>query len=116
MMNSAFKKKSLILLIVAYFIASQATVVCLVAQWYSTSGNPAVARQSGPIKDYAGLSWSPRTHLPLNHEQDLPQVTPPTPGFYPVVKEHHDLPIDQTLFPTSAFHLSPLGNRAPPSV
>ncbi len=114
MMTAAFKKRSLALLIGAYFIASQATVVCIVAQWYSTSGNAAVAWQSGPTRDYATLSWSPRTHLPFNPEQDLPHAIPPVPGSYPLDIERHDIPSDQAFLPSSAFHSSPLGNRAPP--
>ncbi len=111
-----FKRRSLVFLIAAYFIASQATVVCIVAQWYSTSGNAAVAWQSGPIRDYATLSWSPRTHLPFNCEQDLPHALPPTPGNYPVDEERHLIPVDQTASPVSAFQSSPPGNRAPPSI
>jgi hypothetical protein len=114
MMTLALKKRSLVLLIGAYFIASQATVVCIVAQWYSTSGNAAVAWQSGPIRDYASLSWSPRTHLPFNPEQDLPHAIPPVPGFYPVDIERHNIPSDRAPFPSSAFSPSSLGDRAPP--
>lgn len=114
MVRSAFQKKSLIFLIVAYFIASQAAVVCIVAQWYSTSGRTSVEWQSGPIRDTATLSWSPRTHLPFNPEQDLPHAIPPVPASYPVDIEHHNIPGDQAFFPSSASHPSPLGNRAPP--
>jgi hypothetical protein len=115
-MDATLKKKFLILLIVAYFIALQATVVCLVAQWYSSGGKAAVAWQSGPIREYAGLSWSPRTHLPINYEQDLPEATAPTPAFYSADEVHHGLPGDDTILPSSFFDLSPLGDRAPPSV
>ncbi len=114
MTNSTLKKKSLIFLLGAYFIASQATVVCIVAQWYSTGGKTSVAWQSGPVRDYATLSWSPRTHLPFNPDHDLPHAIPPVPGSYPADLESHNCPTDETVFPSSASHPSPLGNRAPP--
>jgi hypothetical protein len=114
-MSMSLRKKSLVFFAVAYFIASQATVVCIVAQWCSSGGKAAVSWQSGPFRDYATLSWSPRTHLPFNPEQDLPHAIPPIPGDYPVDIERHPVQVDQILLPSSAFHHSPLGNRAPPS-
>ncbi len=114
MLTLALKKRSLALLIGAYFIASQATVVCIVAQWYSTSGNASVAWQSGPVRDYASLTWSPRTHLPFNPEQDLPHAIPPVPGSYPVDIERHNIPCDHAVIPSSAPSPTPLGTRAPP--
>jgi hypothetical protein len=114
MINSTFKKKSLVFLVVAYFIASQATVVCIVAQWYSTGGKAAVAWQSEPTRDVASLSWSPRTHLPFNPEQDLPHAIPPIPGSFPADLERHNIPSDQVVFPSSASPPSPVGDRAPP--
>jgi hypothetical protein len=115
-MATELKKRSLVLLTVAYFIASQATVVCLVSQWLSTSAQSAVAWQSGPINDYAGLSWTPRTHLPFTQQENLPPAEAPTPAVYPKEKPDHIIQSDQPLLIQSVSYFAPLSNKAPPTV
>jgi hypothetical protein len=115
-MAADLKKRSLILLTVAYFIASQATVICLVSQWLSTSEDSAVAWHTGPIKEYAGLSWTPRTHLPFTQHENLPPAEAPTLGSYPKEKPGHVIQSDQPLLLQSASYFAPLSNKAPPTV
>jgi hypothetical protein len=79
----ATTKRYLFLFAIAYFLSSQATVVCTVSEWYSTFGAAAVAWQSGPMREHASLSWTPRTHLPMNKQTTLPAEEPPTLAFYP---------------------------------
>jgi len=116
MMAAEFKKRSLVLLTVAYFLASQATVVCLVSEWYSSSGRAAVAWQSGPLKEYEGLSWTPRTHLPLNEQGNLSPSEVSNVAFYPAEKPFHILRGDQPPLIQSVSYFAPLSNKAPPSV
>jgi hypothetical protein len=115
-MAADIKRRSLILLTVAYFIASQATVICIVSEWFSTDGDSAVAWHTGPIKEYAGLSWTPRTHLPFTQHDNLPPAEAPTSGFYSKDKPEHVIQSDQPLFLQSASYFAPLSNKAPPTV
>lgn len=115
-MATDIKRRSLILLTVAYFIASQATVICLVSEWLSTSGDSAVAWHTGPIKEYAGLSWTPRTHLPFTQHDNLPPAEAPTLGFFPKEIPEHVNQSDQPLLLQSASYFAPLSNKAPPAI
>jgi len=115
-MAGEFKRRSFILLTVAYFLASQATIVCIVSEWYSSSGKAAVAWQTGPIKEYEGLSWTPRTHLPLNEQGNLSPAEVPTLASYPADKPFHTIRCDQPPLSQSESYFAPLSNKAPPTV
>ncbi len=115
-MTEEFKRRYFVLLTVAYFLACQATVVCIVSEWYSSSGKAAVSWQTGPFKEYEGLSWTPRTHLPLNEEGNLSPADVPTPVDYPSQQCFHILRCDEGSLSQSASYFAPLSNKAPPVV
>ena len=115
MKNMDTKKRYLFLFAIAYFLSSQATVVCIVSEWYSTSGAVAVAWQSGPMREHASLSWTPRTHLPANEQTTLPAEEPPTLGFYPSPKPDSIDRYDQPPPPLPESYFAPLSNKAPPT-
>ncbi len=115
-MATLLKKRALVLLTVAYFIASQATVVCLVSEWCSSSGKSAVAWQSWPIKEHADLSWTPRTHLPLNDQGNLSPADVPTVVPYNSEKTFLLIRCIQSPLQQSESYFAPLSNKAPPTV
>lgn len=115
-MAEEFKRRFFVLLTVAYFLASQATVVCIVSEWYSSSGKAAVSWQTGPIKEYEGLSWTPRTHLPLNEQGNISPAVLPTPVAYPSQQRFQILRCDEGFLSQSASYFAPLSNKAPPVV
>lgn len=115
-MTAELKRRSLVLLAVAYFLASQATVVCIVSEWQSSGGEAAVAWQSGPARDHAGLSWTPRTHLLLNDQGGLPSAEIPAIASYPPERSFHIIRCDQPSLSQSESYFAPLSNKAPPQV
>lgn len=115
-MTAELKRRSLVLLAVAYFLASQATVVCIVSEWYSTGGETAVAWQSGPARDNAGLSWTPRTHLLLDEQGNLSAAEIPAMFSYPPERSFHVIWCDQLPLSQSDSYFAPLSNKAPPQV
>lgn len=114
-MQAKTKRRSLILITAAYLLASQATVVCIVSEWYSTRGEHAVAWQSGPAREHAVLSWTPRTHLPLSEQVNLSPAEAPTLASYPSEKLSHIIRRDQPPLPQSESYFAPLSNKAPPT-
>jgi hypothetical protein len=115
-MNKNSKKRYFILFAIAYFLSSQATVVCIMSELYSTGGDATVAWQDGPIREHAGLSWTPRTHLPENEQSCLPAEEPPTTAFYPSEKPGDIDRSDQPRPPLAQSYYAPLSNKAPPRV
>lgn len=114
-MHAKIRRRSTILLTAAYLLASQVTVVCIVSEWYSSTGESAVALQSGPMKEHAVLSWTPRTHLPLNQQGDLSPAVVPALASYLSEKAFLIIRCDRTLLPRSVSYFAPLSNKAPPT-
>jgi hypothetical protein len=111
-MNS--RKKYLLVFAAAYLLSSQAAIVCIMSELLSSSAEHAVAWQSGPIREHATLSWTPRTHLPVNEQTVLPAEVPPTISFYPSAKPRD---INRCISDVPArigSYFSPLSNKAPP--
>jgi len=113
-MDTNSKKRYLVLFAIAYFLSSQATVVCIMSEWYSTGGKAAVAWQDGPIRERAVLSWTPRTHLSANEQSNLPAEEPPTTACYPSKKPGDIDRYDQPPPPHPESYYAPLSNKAPP--
>lgn len=108
------RKKYLLFFALAYLLSSQATVVCIMSELLSSGGEHAVAWQSGPIREHATLSWTPRTHLPVNEQTVLPAEEPPTLTFYPSAKPR-DINRCASVVPAwIVSYYSPLSNKAPP--
>lgn len=107
-------QKFLLLLATAYFLSSQAAIICIMSELLSSGAEHAVAWQSGPIREHASLSWTPRTHLPVNEQTVLPAEEPPTLTFYPSAKPR-DIHRSTSVVPARiASYFSPLSNKAPP--
>ena len=64
-MREKLKNISLVLLLAAYFVASNGMVLEYAARWYSTGSQTAIALHSGPSKDLPVPSLTQRTYLSL---------------------------------------------------
>ena len=108
------RKKYLLICAVAYLFSSQATVVCIMSELLSSGGEHTVAWRSGPIREHATLSWTPRTHLPVNEQTVLPVEEPPTLTFYPSASPRDIHRCTGVVPPRLLSYFSPLSNKAPP--
>lgn len=109
------RKKYLVFLAVAYLLSSQAATICIMSELLSSGGEHAVAWQSGPIREHATLSWTPRTHLPVNEQTVLPAEEPPTLTFYPAAKPRDPGWTAASVPPVLGSYYAPLSNKAPPT-
>ena len=109
-------KKYMLLLAVAYLLSSQAATICIMSELLSSGAEHAVAWQSGPIREHATLSWTPRTHLPVNEQTVLPAEEPPTLTFYPSAEPRDISWCAVRVPPVLGSYYAPLSNKAPPTV
>lgn len=110
------RKKYLLLLAIAYLLSSQAATICIMSELLSSGAEHAVAWQSGPIREHATLSWTPRTHLPVNEQTVLPAEEPPTLTFYPTAKPQEISRWADSVPTVLGSYYAPLSNKAPPTV
>ncbi len=109
------RKKYLLLVAAAYLLSSQAATICIMSELLSSGAEHAVAWQSGPIREHATLSWTPRTHLPVNEQTVLPAEEPPTLTFYPAAKPRDFTGCATHALPVLGSYYAPLSNKAPPT-
>lgn len=109
------RRRYLALIAAAYFFSSQATIVCIMSELLSSSGTHTVAWQSGPLRDYVRLAWTPRTHLPTDGDTTSPAEEPrlaPYGSSTPTIDLHR---CDHSVAISDTWHFSPLSNRPPPA-
>jgi hypothetical protein len=113
-MNRPLRNICLIFFAATYFAASQVTVLSIVAAWYSTTADSALATHAGFSRDLGVPAWTPRTHALVFQNPELSQGVPASPFLYPAQRTYRVIDAERSPERYVAFYYSDLCNKAPP--